>query len=83
MGEIYTEDFYDAEWLNARPSVCVIEPLLLELIQRIRSVIDLGCGRGEWPAVLKRYFLKALSRNSLIDRQTRANHKPDPRRRIS
>jgi hypothetical protein len=53
MGEIYTEDFYDAEWLNARPSVCVIVPLLLELIRPVRSVIDLGCGRGEWPAMLK------------------------------
>jgi hypothetical protein len=45
MGEIYTEDFYDAEWLIARPSVCVIVPLLLELIRPVRSVIDYEIGK--------------------------------------
>jgi SAM-dependent methyltransferase len=60
MGEIYTKDFYDAEWLNARSSAGVIVPLLLQLIWPVRSVIDLGCGRGDWLAVFKEYGVEVI-----------------------
>src|SRR5919107_2780204 len=51
----YTEDFYAARpkgdiWPSAR----VIVPLVLELVQP-KSVIDVGCGTGEWLSVFEEH----------------------------
>jgi SAM-dependent methyltransferase len=51
----YTEDYYAARpnediWPSAR----IIVPLVLELVQP-RSVIDVGCGTGEWLSVFEEH----------------------------
>src|SRR5215211_3499004 len=49
----YTEDFYAARRKdNIRSSARVIVPLVLELVEP-RSVIDVGCGTGEWLSVFE------------------------------
>ena len=54
----YTEDYYAARRLgDIRPSASsarVIVPLVLELVQP-KSVIDVGCGTGEWLLVFEEH----------------------------
>jgi SAM-dependent methyltransferase len=54
----YTEDYYAARRLgDIRPSASsarVIVPLVLELVQP-KSVIDVGCGTGEWLSVFEEH----------------------------
>src|SRR5215212_1367124 len=53
--EPYTEDFYAARRKdNIRSSARVIVPLVLELVQP-RSIIDVGCGTGEWLSVFEEH----------------------------
>ena len=53
--EPYTEDFYATRRKdNIRSSARVIVPLVLELVQP-SSVIDVGCGTGEWLSVFEEH----------------------------
>jgi SAM-dependent methyltransferase len=46
----YTKDYYSHEEERSRLAARVIVPLVLELV-RPNSVIDVGCGTGEWLSV--------------------------------
>jgi SAM-dependent methyltransferase len=48
----YSGDFYREFGPGARASAEVIVPLVMDVVQA-RSVIDIGCGIGEWLAVFK------------------------------
>lgn len=50
MERLYDEEYYD--WLTERTveSARVVVPLVLDLVQP-RSILDVGCGIGLWPAV--------------------------------
>jgi ribosomal protein L11 methylase PrmA len=50
--ELYTDAYYRALRDGARRSAEVVVPLVLRLT-RLRSVLDVGCGRGTWLAVFR------------------------------
>ena len=50
MNDAYDDDVYELIADTARPAAEVIVPLVLEQV-RPRSVIDYGCGTGDWLAV--------------------------------
>jgi SAM-dependent methyltransferase len=60
LGAYYTPSFYGhaSRGVNSSAKVCV--PLVLELL-RPRSVIDVGCGQGEWLAVLAEHGVPDLA----------------------
>jgi SAM-dependent methyltransferase len=45
----YTPDFFKALGASARRSVAIVAPLVMDLIHP-QSVVDVGCGTGEWLA---------------------------------
>src|SRR5438477_12904744 len=45
----YTPGYHDAIGSGSARSAAVIVPLLLELVD-VKSVVDVGCGTGEWLA---------------------------------
>jgi SAM-dependent methyltransferase len=49
----YTDDWFAARRIGARRSAEVVLPIVLDLIGRPASVVDLGCGTGSWLAVLR------------------------------
>jgi SAM-dependent methyltransferase len=52
----YSEDYYAGTWVEgSRSSAEVVVPLLYELVQPLRSVVDVGCGTGEWLAVFDKH----------------------------
>ena len=53
-GEIYTKEFFDIIREGSRRSAERVVPIVLEYIQP-KSVIDVGCGTGEWLAVFKKH----------------------------
>ena len=55
----YTADWYRWNKENARSSARVIVPLVLELVQP-KSVIDVGCGTGEWLSVFKEHGVEDI-----------------------
>jgi len=55
----YTKDFYSSLQRGSRGSADVIVPLILELI-RPRSVIDVGCGTGDWLASFQAHGIDDL-----------------------
>ena len=50
--EHYTEEYYSSIARGARSSAEIMVPLVIELVQPT-SVIDVGCGSGEWLAVFR------------------------------
>lgn len=50
LGDAYDDEVYELIADTARPAAEVVVPLLLEHLQP-RSVIDYGCGTGDWLAV--------------------------------
>ena len=55
--EHYTTKFYDERRSGAANSAAVIVPLVLELLPA-KSVVDVGCGEGDWLAVFRRAGLE-------------------------
>src|SRR6267142_2976236 len=50
LAEYYTKQFYEEHRDGAKRSAEVIAPLVLELLHP-RSIVDIGCGDGNWLAV--------------------------------
>jgi SAM-dependent methyltransferase len=50
----YTPDYFRVEGANARRSATVVVPRMIELIHPL-SVVDVGCGTGEWLAVFGQF----------------------------
>jgi SAM-dependent methyltransferase len=50
----YSEQFFQARAAGARSSAEAVVPVLLEYV-RPRSVVDIGCGTGEWLAAFGRH----------------------------
>ncbi len=59
MKELYTEKIYHVMRSPSRNAAAEIIPLLLELAP-VRSVIDLGCGTGEWLNVFKELGIRRV-----------------------
>lgn len=51
----YDREFYELEGKVARQSAEVVLPWLFETYPEIRTVVDVGCGTGEWAAQAVRH----------------------------
>src|SRR4051812_1103405 len=51
---VYTDDFFVAHETAVVESAHAIVPILLHLI-RPKTVVDVGCGRGEWLSVFREH----------------------------
>jgi len=56
----YDDAYYDDKEEDVLRSARVIVPLLLDLVPA-RSVVDVGCGRGEWLAVFREHGVEELA----------------------
>lgn len=50
---IYSESFFRARTAGSVNSARVVVPLTLRLVRGVYSVVDVGCGAGEWLCVFK------------------------------
>ena len=57
--ELYTEVYYSNREERTRLSAKAMVPLVMELV-RPRSVIDVGCGTGEWLSVFREYGVEDI-----------------------
>ena len=55
----YTESFFDDLKAGSKQSATEIVPLILELLKP-SSVVDIGCGSGEWLSVFNRYGVEDI-----------------------
>ncbi|MBA3472701.1 MAG: methyltransferase domain-containing protein [Rubrobacter sp.] len=55
----YTEDYYAARKELIRSSARVVVPLVLDLVQP-RSVIDVGCGTGDWLSTFREHGVEDI-----------------------
>lgn len=51
----YNQDFFDSIRPGAEISAEIIVPLVLEIINKPKSVVDVGCGDGTWLKVFEKY----------------------------
>jgi SAM-dependent methyltransferase len=56
---VYTTDFYKAVRDGSLASAEIIVPLVLELVKP-KSVIDIGCGEGNWLSVFRNFGVKDI-----------------------
>jgi SAM-dependent methyltransferase len=49
----YDAEFYNDQCNGSLNSAKIILPLVLKILPKINSAVDLGCGRGTWLSVLK------------------------------
>ncbi len=54
LSQVYTKGFFEHMHRTASPSATAMVPIVLELI-RPKSVIDVGCGTGEWLLAFQEY----------------------------
>ena len=52
-GEFYSEDFYEKQAKESFNSAQVVLPIVFEVLPKINSAVDFGCGAGAWLSVLK------------------------------
>jgi SAM-dependent methyltransferase len=52
--QFYTKSFYEEMRNGSRRSAEVIVPIVLQLLT-VRSVVDVGCGDGNWLAIFQKY----------------------------
>jgi SAM-dependent methyltransferase len=53
--EPYPENYHSELQKSSHSSARVMVPLLLKRVQPLRSVVDVGCGSGEWLAVFEEH----------------------------
>jgi SAM-dependent methyltransferase len=56
---LYTGEYYQNIIAGSRRSAEIVVPLILGLVHP-RSVVDLGCGVGTWPAVFREHGIKDI-----------------------
>ena len=49
----YTKEFYDEHWLGSYKKAKMVLPVVLNLLPKINSVVDFGCGTGVWLSVFQ------------------------------
>lgn len=54
LGVIYDQKFYDNQIDGSRLSASIIIPKLLNVLGRVESVVDVGCGAGTWLSQFQR-----------------------------
>lgn len=57
--QIYTKDFFEYIKEGSRKSAKEIVPFIIELVQP-QSVVDVGCGTGEWLSVFREHGIKDI-----------------------
>src|SRR5215218_5093516 len=53
--DAYSREYYERMGEDSRSSAQVIVPLILERVRPLNSVVDVGCGTGEWLEVFSKH----------------------------
>jgi len=58
--ELYDDSFYNAISSDSLKSAEIILPLVLEVLPKINSAVDFGCGTGAWLSVLNKLGINEI-----------------------
>jgi hypothetical protein len=52
LSYFYNKNFYNEQWLGSYKKAKIILPIVLDILPKINSAVDFGCGTGVWLSVL-------------------------------